>query len=202
MKVLKRNDIHFQNDFEDEIVEEPSNIKFYYDNPKTRYSVLFRIGMYALKGYKVFDYLLLNTSLNNSVSCFEIDLVNNGMFGRYVDNVLSRDDEFLKAYALVYLKGEDIEQVFGSKKNIADVFINEKEYNIDYRLKGLMELCNYKLDNDLVNYIKENIADIINNIQGRDEIGREITDEQKQKFINQYLDTIDQYQKDYEVNVL
>ena len=202
MKVLKRNDIHFQNDFEDEIVEEPSNIAFYYDDQNTRYSALFRTGMYALKGYKIFDYLLLNTSLNNSISYFEIDLVNNEMYDKYVENVLSRDDEFLKAYMLVYLKGEDIEQVFGSKKNIADVFINEKKYNIDYKLNGLMGLCDYKLDKDLIIYIKENIAKMINNIQISDGVGGVITDEEKQNLINQYLDTIDQYQKDYETNVL
>ena len=200
MKALKKENIHIQNDFEDELVEEPNNIQFYYDEPSERYQVLFNVAVRALKGYKIFDYLLYNLAFTNSISSFELDLVNNNLYNQYTESVLNRDDDFLKAYMLVYLKGEDIEEYFGTKKNLASVFINDKEHGINFRLNGLMGLAQFKLDKDTINYIKENIVNMIYSIKDNEVAGPPLTEEIRQNLINTYYETIDLYQKDYNLS--
>ena len=192
MKRIDGNSIHFQNDFEDALVENPGLIESYLDNPSDRYNVLFRMGMYALKGYKIFDYLLLNTAFSDAVDTFELDLYNNNAYGKYVNNVLSRDDEFLKAYMRVYLNTGDLDTAYGSRKEVADIFINDTKYSPNYRLNGIMGLCEYRCDLNTVKYIKENVVNILNNIEELNII----SEEQKQSIINNYLDSIDQYQRD------
>lgn len=195
MKTVKKEDFHFQNDFEDALVENPGIIERYTSDNNEKYETLFKMGMYAIKGYKIFDYILLNSSFTDAVGKFELDLFNNGVYKQYIENVLSRDDEFLKAYMRVFFETEDLDFVYGNKKNIADIFINDKEYANPYKLNGLMGLCEYKCDKNTINYIKENIVRILNNA---DEL-KQISDDEKQNIINSYLDSIDQYQK--EVNL-
>ncbi|MBO6195610.1 MAG: hypothetical protein J6O56_04670 [Bacilli bacterium] len=192
MKTIKNNSIHIQNDFEDVLVEDPGLINSYLDNPSDRYAVLFKMGMYAMKGYKIFDYILLNSSFSNAVEEFELDLYNNDVYRKYVDSVLSRDDEFLKAYMRVYLNTGDLDSAYESRKEVADIFINDTKYSPNYRLNGIMGLCEYKCDLNTIKYIKENVVNILNNIE---ELSL-ISEEQKQGIINNYLDSIDQYQRD------
>jgi len=192
MKTIKSNDIHFQNDFEDVLVEDPGLINTYLDNPSDRYNVLFRMGMYALKGYKIFDYILLNTSFSDAIETFELDLYNNNAYGKYVESVLSRDDEFLKAYMRIYLNTGDLDTAYKNRKEVADIFINDTKYSPNYRLNGIMGLCEYRCDSNTIKYIKENVVNILDNIE---ELNL-ISEEQKQSIINNYLDSIDQYQRD------
>ncbi len=193
MRVIKKEDIHFQNNFEDKLVEDPGIIENVTTDPNEIYYILFSMGAYSMKGYKIFDYLMLNTAFTDAIDLFINDLYENDLYEKYVDSIFKRKDEFLKAYSTVYLDARDIKEEFGSERKLADVFIKDDKYEPQYRLNGLMGLCEYKCGKGTIRYIKQSAIEIL---KSTDEFKSISSEEEKNEIIKTYLDTIDEYQKE------
>ena len=88
MGILKPEDIYIQNDFYDDVVNDPAK----YNNP-TEFSVLYDVSTRHIKGYTILDYLLLNSVENQYFSIFITNLKNNDLYDGYVEFTINNNND-------------------------------------------------------------------------------------------------------------
>lgn len=192
MRRLDKEDIYFHNDFVENLVDNPESVSEYtkYSQNQTddNYQLLFYSALNSHRGYKIFDFFLLNMPLVNDISIFERDLYDYGVYYDYVESVVERDDNFLKAYMYTYLCPNGYEDIYESPMDIAKDLVNEGDYKIDYRTNALVNLLNHSTDKKLVSYIKRSIKKLFK----EDKYVKTIcTDEEIQDCINRLMTEID-----------
>lgn len=193
MRSLGKEDIYFHNSFVEELVKNPEAVSKYTihsSNPfQDNYDILLQSGLNSIRGYKIFDYLLLNMSLFNDVTILENDLYENGVYYDYVDSVVKRDDKFLKAYLYTYLYPNEYENMYENAMDVAKDLVNEGDYKVDYRTNALVKLIDLDCDDKLIKYIRKSIKKLLR----EDEFIRTIrTKEEIEQYINIFMSQIDE----------
>lgn len=193
MRSLGKEDIYFHNSFVEELVDDPDSVNKYtihsIDRTQDNYEILLQSGLNSIRGYKIFDYLLLNMSLYNDVTILENDLYENGVYYDYVDSVVNRDDKFLKAYLYTYLYPNEYENMYENAMDVAKDLVNEGNYKVDYRTNALVKLIDFDCDDKLIKYIRKSIKKLLR----EDEFVRTIrTKEEIEQYINIFMSQIDE----------
>lgn len=193
MRSLGKEDIYFHNSFVEELVDDPDSVNKYtihsIDRAQDDYEILLQSGLNSIRGYKIFDYLLLNMSLFNDVTILENDLYENGVYYDYVDSVVNRDDKFLKAYLYTYLYPNEYENMYENAMDVAKDLVNEGDYKVDYRTNALVKLIDLDCDDKLIKYIRKSIKKLLR----EDEFVRTIrTKEEIEQYINIFMSQIDE----------
>lgn len=193
MRSLGKEDIYFHNSFVEELVDDPDSVNKYtihsIDRAQDDYEILLQSGLNSIRGYKIFDYLLLNMSLFNDVTILENDLYENGVYYDYVDSVVNRDDKFLKAYLYTYLYPNEYENMYENAMDVAKDLVNEGDYKVDYRTNALVKLIDLDCDDKLIKYIRKSIKKLLR----EDEFIRTIrTKEEIEQYINIFMSQIDE----------
>ena len=193
MRTLRKEDLYFYNSFVEELVDNPDSVEKYTTDSINRvqdnYDILLQSGLNSIRGYKIFDYLLLNMSLFNDVTILENDLYENGVYYDYVDSVVKRDDKFLKAYLYTYLYPNEYENMYENAMDVAKDLVNEGNYKVDYRTNALVKLIDLDCDDKLIKYIRKSIKKLLR----EDEFIRTIrTKEEIEQYINIFMSQIDE----------
>ena len=193
MRSLGKEDIYFHNSFVEELVKNPEAVSKYTihsSNPvQDNYDILLQSGLNSIRGYKIFDFLLLNMALFNDVTILENDLYENGVYYDYVDSVVKRDDKFLKAYLYTYLYPNEYENMYENAMDVAKDLVNEGDYKVDYRTNALVKLIDLDCDDKLIKYIRKSIKKLLR----EDEFIRTIrTKEEIEQYINIFMSQIDE----------
>lgn len=193
MRSLGKEDIYFHNSFVEELVDDPDSVNKYTihstDRAQDNYEILLQSGLNSIRGYKIFDYLLLNMPLYNDVTILENDLYENGVYYDYVDSVVKRDDKFLKAYLYTYLYPNEYENMYENAMDVAKDLVNEGNYKVDYRTNALVKLIDLDCDDKLIKYIRKSIKKLLR----EDEFIRTIrTKEEIEQYINIFMSQIDE----------
>ena len=193
MRSLGKEDIYFHNSFVEELVKNPEAVSKYTihsSNPvQDNYDILLQSGLNSIRGYKIFDFLLLNMALFNDVTILENDLYENGVYYDYVDSVVERDDKFLKAYLYTYLYPNEYENMYENAMDVAKDLVNEGDYKVDYRTNALVKLIDLDCDDKLIKYIRKSIKKLLR----EDEFIRTIrTKEEIEQYINIFMSQIDE----------
>ena len=193
MRSLGKEDIYFHNSFVEELVKNPEAVSKYTihsSNPvQDNYDILLQSGLNSIRGYKIFDFLLLNMALFNDVTILENDLYENGVYYDYVDSVVNRDDKFLKAYLYTYLYPNEYENMYENAMDVAKDLVNEGDYKVDYRTNALVKLIDLDCDDKLIKYIRKSIKKLLR----EDEFIRTIrTKEEIEQYINIFMSQIDE----------
>lgn len=193
MRTLRKEDLYFYNSFVEELVDNPDSVEKYTTDSINRvqdnYDILLQSGLNSIRGYKIFDYLLLNMSLFNDVTILENDLYENGVYYDYVDSVVKRDDKFLKAYLYTYLYPNEYENMYENAMDVAKDLVNEGDYKVDYRTNALVKLIDLDCDDKLIKYIRKSIKKLLR----EDEFIRTIrTKEEIEQYINIFMSQIDE----------
>ena len=156
-RILKPEDIYIQNDFYDDVVNDPAK----YNNP-TECSVLYDVSTRHIKGYTILDYLLLNSVENQYFGIFVTNLKNNDLYDEYVEFTINNNNDFIKAFLCVFMEPENIDIVYNSKFRVAqDLAKKGDDYTTNQRILGLMRLSHLSLDERTVKYIKNSIKKLI-----------------------------------------
>lgn len=193
MRSLGKEDIYFHNSFVEELVDDPDSVNKYtihsIDRVQDNYEILLQSGLNSIRGYKIFDYLLLNMSLYNDVTILENDLYENGIYYDYVDSVVNRDDKFLKAYLYTYLYPNEYENMYENAMDVAKDLVNEGDYKVDYRTNALISLIDLDSNEKLIKYIRTSIKRLL-----REDVRvRTIkTPEEIEQYINIFMSQIDE----------
>ena len=165
MRSLGKEDIYFHNSFVEELVKNPEAVSKYTihsSNPvQDNYDILLQSGLNSIRGYKIFDFLLLNMALFNDVTILENDLYENGVYYDYVDSVVNRDDKFLKAYLYTYLYPNEYENMYENAMDVAKDLVNEGDYKVDYRTNALVKLIDLDSNEKLIKYIRTSIKKLL-----------------------------------------
>ena len=193
MRSLGKEDIYFHNSFVEELVKNPEAVSKYTihsSNPvQDNYDILLQSGLNSIRGYKIFDFLLLNMALFNDVTILENDLYENGVYYDYVESVVERDDKFLKAYLYTYLYPNEYENMYENAMDVAKDLVNEGDYKVDYRTNALVKLIDLDCDDKLIKYIRKSIKKLLR----EDEFIRTIrTKEEIEQYINIFMSQIDE----------
>lgn len=193
MRVLGKEDIYFHNEFVEELVENPEAVSKYTihsSNPvQDNYDILLQSGLNSIRGYKIFDYLLLNMTLFNDISILENDLYENGAYYDYIESIVKRDDKFLKAYMYTYLYPAEYENIYDNCMDVAKDLVNEGDYRVDYRTNSLVKLLDLDSNDKLVDYVRKSIKKLL-----REDVNvRTIrTNEEIENYINIFMKQIDE----------
>lgn len=165
MRTLRKEDLYFYNSFVEELVDNPDSVEKYTTDSINRvqdnYDILLQSGLNSIRGYKIFDYLLLNMALFNDVKVLENDLYENGVYYDYVESVVERDDKFLKAYMYTYFYPAEYEDIYDNSMNVAKDLVNEGDYKVDYRTNALISLIDLDSNEKLIKYIRTSIKKLL-----------------------------------------
>lgn len=188
--VLYPEAIYIQNDFFDEVVDNPSK----YNNP-IQSSVLYDVSFRHIKGYTVLDYLFLNSIENGYYQTFITNLKQNELYDPYVEFTVSNDNDFMKAYLCVFMEPENIELVYNSKFRVAQDLVNKgDDYTVNQRILGLMRLSHLELDERTVKYIKNSIKKLFyTNSYYKDNYDKS----KLKETVNSYCNYIEKHAKKY-----
>ena len=180
MKKLKGNDIYIQNNFIDDILENP--VKFSYEQ------IMF-ISNFTLYDYDLYDYIVLNYPFVKGAGVFKQELIEYGVYDDYLNSVMEEGDIFLKASFAFYIDASLRDDVIGDEFEFIDTIKNDDEYPFEYKVGLLTALAIYKNYGELINIIKNNI---INIVKTDDRIKKEFSNEERDYLLNQYLSAIDE----------
>ncbi len=189
MRVLKRSDFYFQNDFKDEVVKHPDRYNNHDDC-----ALLYYVGKNHYKGYKIFDYLFLDSISESYYELFINNMYATDALEEYLNDIVSKSDVFVKAYASLFIDPAYMDVIFqGDKEKVAKSLIEFGDYDSRTRIIGLLKLCNQSLKRENVDYIKSNIVRMM------EEEKKHVSEEEKKEIeqsIEEYMDYIDSRQKE------
>ncbi len=192
MRSLRKEDIYIENNFVEELVDNPDLVEKYTANSinqvQDNYDLLLQSGLNSIRGYKIFDYLLLNMTLFNDILVFEYDLMENGVYYDYIESVVRRDNKFLKAYMYTYLYPNEYENIYDNCMDVAKDLVNEGDYGVDYRTNALVKLIDLDCSDALVKYVRLSIKKLL-----REDIKVRTmrTDEEIENYIGIFMKQID-----------
>ena len=156
-RILYPEDICIQNDFFDEVVNDPAE----YNNP-TECEILYDVAKRHIKGYTILNYLFLNSIENQYYDIFINNLHEKELYDDYVEFTINNNDDFLRAYLCVFMEPENMDLVYNSKFRVAQDLVNKgDDYTVNQRLLGLMKLSHLNPDERTVKYIKNSIRKLI-----------------------------------------
>lgn len=166
---LGKDDIFIQNDFIDEITEDPEKVLNYTKDslcrPYDNYEILFNVAKRSIKGYKVYDFIVLENALKGEYNIESVinRMMNDETYYEYIFNVIDRKDKFLQAYLYTYFNEEEFENCFESMMDVAKALVNEGDYLLEYRLNALCDLVKLHPDSKTTKYIRNNILKLLDN---------------------------------------
>ena len=156
MRVLTDIDFYVQNDFLDDVVNNPEK----YNNPY-KVDILYDVVTRHINGYKILDYLMLDSIQNNYYYSFINNLTDRELYDDYIDEVKNGNNPFIKAYISMFETPFEMYEDFTDDMEIAKSLVEYGEYSTNERLAGLMKLSTFHNENETQEYIKRSIRKIM-----------------------------------------
>ena len=180
MKKISSEEIYIQNNFVDDVVENPENFT---------YEQIMFISNFTLYNYDLYDYIVLNYPFIKGAEVFKTELTNYEIYDEYLCSVMEDGDIFLKASFAFYIEPSLRDIVIGDEIKFIDTITNNDEYPFEYKICLLTSLAIHKNHGDIINVIKNSIINIVNTDE---RINNDFSKEEKEKILNKYLSTIDE----------
>ena len=185
---LTNKDIFIQNDFLDDVVKNPEK---YNNNEESE--ILYKTYPHHVKGYKIFDYLLLDSVTNNYFPIFMENLYDFGLYDKYISDINNKSDKFIKVFASIFLDQYLMDAYFDNILDAAKVIDSAEEYDNIYREIALVGLSIFECDKKTLEFMKKSLKKIIL----KDELySREYTPEERNKEIEWFYEYMENNQKE------
>ncbi len=157
MGILKPEDIYIQNDYYDDVVNDPAKYNY-----QDTHKVLYEASKRHIKGFNILDYIFINSVENDYLVTFINELKEEELYEEYIERTINGNDSFLKAYICVFMEPWNMNLIYNSKFKVAqDLAKKGDDYSVNQRILGLMELSCFNPDERTVKYIKNSIKKLI-----------------------------------------
>ena len=179
---MKNNGIFVQNNYIDDMLINPY---------KHSFEEIFNYALnYDIYQKPFFDYLLVECCTDGLAKAFKQNLSNCNCYIEYINSVINGSDNVLKAYVILFLEYNLIDEIYSNRDDIInDIFNND--YEIEYKITMALQYSTYEMDKNTVMKLKKILK---KNIINDDFMKSEYSNDELDNFIDEYYDIIDENQ--------
>ena len=178
MEKNKKRKIYVQNDFIDDIVENPENYDF---------NQIMFISKYTPNFNTLYDYVVVNFPFIEDANTFRDITIIYGTYDEYLNSIINCDDDILKISFCMYIEPTVFNDIYSGIDEVIDK-IEKEDVGYEYKICLLVALAIYNPDDETIDKIKKCIIKVVKN----DEYLKcQFNDEELDNIIKQYISEID-----------
>ena len=180
MKKLTNNNIYIQNNYIDEIIQNPD----IYDSEEIIFA-----SQFTPYSNKLYDYLLLNFGFKEGANNLKDYLIYINEYEKYVERILNGENNLLKCNLILYLEYSHFDDIFSSVSDYIDIVMNDKNLN-KYKICNLVVLSNFNCTDEDIVKIKQCVNKLVSDDSN-------LKKKEKNELIKHYNMQIDSGHKKY-----